>query len=254
MTYITEKSRAELMGYINEYVEVTGKLERICNKHCSILITDVVIKTFSDDSIFKYDHIWLGLRDSKQVHVSDTGKIVCYLGKVQGYHRDYAKDNVAWSVGNAINHDTWMRAMQTPMSALLRWELLRANLAIHHVIAITFSILYKSTNTLCSHIELSKAAIASIRILDKSCLKQHNSYLKQYNRSITYNKKLMKEIEPLFEAVEHNTGEYNPVYIDRIIKSYPYISDRAFERYQKEFEQFDLDNAMGQLQAMYSSH
>ena len=41
MTYITEKSRAELMSYINEDAIVTGKLECISSRYCSILITDV---------------------------------------------------------------------------------------------------------------------------------------------------------------------------------------------------------------------
>ncbi len=95
MTYIPEKSRVELMSYINEDAIVTGKLECISSRYCSILITDVYIKLLSDNSILEYDHIWLGLRDLKQVHVLDQGKVVSYGGTVQAYHRDYGKDNIA---------------------------------------------------------------------------------------------------------------------------------------------------------------
>ena len=65
MTYITERSRAELMSYTNEHAIVTGKLERISSQHRSILITDVYIQLLSDNSILEYDHIWLGLNGTK---------------------------------------------------------------------------------------------------------------------------------------------------------------------------------------------
>ena len=48
--------------------------------------------------------------------------------------------------------------------------------------------------------------------------------------------------------------KYVPDYVDKIIKSYPYISNRAFERYRKDSEKYDLADAMDQLQAMYSNH
>lgn len=251
MTYITEKSRAELMSYINEDAIVTGKLECISSRHCSILITDVYIQLLSDNSILEYDHIWLGLRDLKQVHVLDQGKVVFYGGTVQAYHRDYGKDNIAWSVGDAVNLDT-CRPKITPMGASLRWKLLRATLVIHHVFAIILSLMCKARNSICTHDEIYNAAAASNTKLEKS-------YIKQVKRSISYNKKLLKELEPLCEAITHeisNNGKflYNHEYVEDLIKSYSYISKRAFELYQQESEEFELAEAFDQLQAMYSNH
>ena len=251
MTYITEKSRAELMSYINEDAIVTGKLECISSRHCSILITDVYIQLLSDNSILEYDHIWLGLRDLKQVHVLDRGKVVSYGGTVRAYHRDYGKDNIAWSVGDAVNLDT-CRPKITPMGASLRWKLLRATLVLHHVFAIILSLMYKARNSLCTHEEICNAAAASNTKLEKS-------YIKQAKRSISYNKKLLKEIFSLYDLIMYEMRNnkdflYNHKYVEDLIKSYPYLSNRAFKRFQQESEQCELAEAFDQLQAMYSNH
>lgn len=213
MTYLTERSRTELLPYVGSPVICEGILKRISSKHCSILLENVIVVI--DNKRITYDHLWVCMQDLRSINTLDVDKTITVVGVVSVYHRDYAKDNFACSINDAVVFDE-VKPYRKPYNNELVWGLFKASILINHLVAISLGFSQLVAQVVKTYNRHGATNIVALR------------FQKARIKSI---QKQLKVASPVIAAI-NDAGwlDVNCDYVFSICESYSFVSTNSVEK------------------------